>query len=124
LRRFAYLGDGLFLAACVLYAANRWLLKPLAPHGPLGWWFSDLLLIPCALPVLLWIERKLGLRRHDRPPGAGEIAWLLVLWSVLFEAVAPRLLPHATADWRDVVAYAAGGLLAWAWWNRPTRAPS
>lgn len=121
LRRFAYLRDGLFLAGCVLYAANRWLIKPWLPGGFFGWWFSDLLLIPCAVPVLLWIERKTGLRRHDRPPTAGEIAFLLFFWSVLFEWIAPRVLPHATADWRDVVAYAVGGLLAWAWWNRPTR---
>lgn len=121
MRPFAYLRDRVFLAACVLYAANRWLLKPLAPHGFLGWWFADLLLIPCAAPVLLWIERRVGLRSHDRPPTAAEIVWLLALWSFLFEVVAPRFLPHATGDWRDVVAYAAGGLVAWAWWNRPIR---
>ena len=121
LRRFAYLRDGLFLAGCVLYAANRWLIKPWSAGGFFAWWFSDLLLIPCAAPVLLWIERRTGLRRHDNPPTAGEIGFLLVLWSVLFEWIAPHFISRATSDWRDIVAYAVGGLIAWAWWNRPVR---
>ncbi len=119
MRKFGYLRDGLFLTSCALYAANRFVLKPLVPGGFFSWWFSDLLLIPCAAPVSLWIERRLGLRSHDRPPTVGEILFLLVLWSVLFEVVAPRFLPQATGDWHDVVAYALGAALALSWWNRP-----
>jgi hypothetical protein len=121
LRRFGYLRDGLFLFACALYALNRWMIKSLGPHGPFAWWFSDLLLIPCATPVCLWIERKLGLRTQDGPPRAGEIVFLLAIWSALFEWVAPRFIPWATGDWRDVIAYTVGGAFAWAWWNRPKR---
>lgn len=98
---------------------NRWAIKPLAPHGFFGWWLNDLLLIPCAAPLCLWIERKAGLRKHDRPPDAREIVFLLVLWSLLFEVLSPRLIARATGDWLDVVAYATGGFLAWLWWNRP-----
>lgn len=121
MRRFGYLRDGVFLWACVLYAFNRFIAKPLWPHGPLGWWFNDLLLIPCAAPLCLWIERKIGLRKHDGPPTAYEIAVFLILWSVLFEWIAPRFIPWATGDWHDALAYVIGGILAWAWWNRPTR---
>jgi len=124
LTNFRYLRDELFLSACALYAINRWLLKPLAPESFLGWWFNDLLLIPCAAPVGLWIERRCGLRKHDGPPTAGEIAFLLVIWSVLFEWVAPAFIPWATGDWRDAIAYATGGFLAWAWWNRPRPNPT
>lgn len=120
MRRFRYLRDGLFLGSCALYAANRWVVEPLTgPHGFFSWWFNDLLLMPCAVPVCLWLERRLGLRRHDMPPSAAEMAFLLVLWSALFEILGPIWLPHATGDWMDIIAYAAGGVLAWAWWNRP-----
>jgi hypothetical protein len=118
LSKFRYLRDTLFLAACALYAVNRLLIKPLAPGGFFAWWFSDLLLIPCAAPVCLWLERRSGVRRHDDPPRAGEILFLVVLWSVLFEVIAPRWIARATGDWRDVVAYATGAMLAWLWWNR------
>ena len=118
MRKFGYLRDGLFLAACGIYAVNRWAIKPLAPTGFFACWFADFLLIPCAAPVALWIERKVGIRRSDCPPTATELVFLLVLWSVLFEVIAPRFLARATADWRDVAAYAAGAALAWLWWNR------
>lgn len=118
LRDFRYLRDSLFLGSCLLYVVNRWAVKPLVPHGFFAWWFNDLLLIPCAAPVCLWIERKAGLRKHDRPPTAGEVVFLLVLWSVLFEVIAPRFLTRATGDWRDVLAYTVGAAAAWAWWNR------
>ena len=118
MRRFGYLRDGLFLGACGLYALNRLLVKPLAGGGVFAWWFNDFLLIPCAAPVSLWLERRLGLRRTDGPPTAAELAFLLVLWSLMFEVVAPRYLGHATGDWRDVAAYAAGAIVAWLWWNR------
>jgi len=121
LRKFAYLRDGLFAGSCMLYALNRWVVKPAMPHGAHAWWLNDLLLIPCAAPVYFWIERKTGLRRHDLPPSAGELIFLLILWSVLFEFIAPSFIPWATGDWRDIISYVAGGSVAWAWWNRPIR---
>ncbi len=40
--------------------------------------------------------------------------------AVWFEGVLPLLHPaQATADWRDVLAYAAGGLVFGRWLNRP-----
>ncbi|MBE2179790.1 MAG: hypothetical protein IAE97_04905 [Chthoniobacterales bacterium] len=121
MRKFGYLRDGLFLAACALYAANRWLIKPVAPGGFFGSWFNDVLLIPCAVPVLLWLERRTGIRRTDVPPTVAEIAFVLVLWSVLFEVIAPRFAARATGDWLDVAAYTAGAVVAALWWNRPIR---
>ena len=118
MKPFGYLRDGLFLCAAALYVLNRLVLKPLAPGSFFALWLNDLLLIPCALPVLLWIERRLGLRRTDAPPSAAEIAFVLILWSVLFEIVAPRLMRSTTGDWLDIAAYSAGALAAGLWWNR------
>ena len=108
----------MFLFCGALYVLNRWLIKPLVEPGFFAWWFNDLLLVPCAVPVLLWLERLCGLRRHDAPPTGTEILTVLILWSILFEVVAPHLFAHATGDWRDVLAYAAGAVFAWWWWNR------
>jgi hypothetical protein len=76
------------------------------------------LLIPAALPVLLWIFRKLRLRLHDSPPTWTEIAEWTVLWSLAFEWAFPRFLHLGTADWRDAVCYAAGAFLAGCWWHK------
>jgi hypothetical protein len=118
MRRFAYYTDPLCVLGCVLYAVNRWGLKPRIHNAFLHDHFNDLLLIPCALPLLLWLHRRLRLRLHDEPPTPGEIALHLVIWSVLFEVIGPRILPRATGDPWDVIAYVAGGVAAGLWWQR------
>lgn len=116
--RFRYARDPLCVGACLLYALNRWLVLPRIASPFLHGQFADLLLIPAALPVVLWLQRRLGLRPHDHPPLWREITSHFLVWSVLFEAVGPHILP-ATADLLDVAAYAAGALASGFWWNRP-----
>ena len=118
MKRFGYTWDGLFLLACSLYALNRWVLKPRF-HSPfLHDHFNDLLLIPCALPLLLLFQRWLRLRTHDQPPTWGEIALYVVVWSILFEAIGPHIMPWTVGDPWDAVAYAVGGVLSGLWWHR------
>ena len=124
MRPFRYWRDPICLVAVAAYALNRWWL---APHFGdalpfLTQYFGDCLLIPCALPLLLWLQRRTGLRTDDGPPTRGEIAGTLVLWSVLFEWVFPQGLGRGTADPLDVLAYAAGAMLAsLVWLVRRTR---
>ncbi|HEX5708643.1 MAG TPA: hypothetical protein VFX96_15170 [Pyrinomonadaceae bacterium] len=117
---FRYLGDRLFLTSVALYALNRWVVKPRLATGEhfLRSHFNDLLVIPCALPPLLLLHRLVGIRRTDAPPQGGEIALHLFIWSLFFEVAAPLFVPSARADAWDVAAYCAGGLAAWAVWNR------
>ena len=116
--------DGLFLPACSLYAINRWIVIPHTHSAFLRYHFNDLLLIPCALPVLLLLQRRLRLRLHDQMPTWGEIGLYLLVWSILFEVIGPHLMRRATGDPWDVVAYVVGGLLAGLWWNRHKLFPS
>lgn len=115
---FKYLRDRLFLIGCAAYATNRWVVKPHFHQVFLRSWFNDLLLIPCALPPILFMHRYLKLRKHNEPPTAAEVALHLVFWSALFEWWGPHLFRHATGDWFDVAAYTAGAVVAWLWWNR------
>lgn len=100
-----------------MYALNRWAVKPLVAIAFFHNWFQDILLIPCALPPLLWLESYLGLRPAQEGPRWREIAFHLAIWSVLFEAAGPLIFKHSVGDWRDVLAYVGGGLLAGWWWN-------
>lgn len=117
MKRFAYLADPLCLLACLLYACNRWWLAPHFGGGFLHGYFNDLLLIPAALPLALWLQRRLGYRSDDRPPNWGEIAMHLAVWSITAELIVPRFVAHATADWRDVVAYSFGAAVAGFTWQ-------
>lgn len=118
MRRFAYCLDPLCLVGCAAYAINRWLVKPCVPAGFFHGSFNDLWLVPCALPPLLWLHRRLGWRTHDGSPQWSEIGLHLGCWSVLFEGIGPRFMPHTTGDPWDVVAYALGALVAGLWWQR------
>jgi hypothetical protein len=116
---FAYLADKTFLSACVLYAANRFWGKPLLGDSLhfLRNHLDDCLLIPGALPPLLYAFRKLGLRRDDSPPTFREVAEWTLLWSVAFEWAFPRFLHKGVSDWWDVLGYTAGALVSWQLWR-------
>lgn len=116
MKQFRYLRDPLFLVCCVLYATNRWLIKPHSHIAFFHNWFNDLLLIPCALPVVLFAYRRLGLRMHDAPPTWLEIAAHVIGWSVLFEVIGPHIM-RTVGDPRDAVAYAGGAFIAYFWWR-------
>ena len=115
--RFHYFRDALFLTSCLAYGINRFFIKPQALPGFMMFHFNDLWLIPCALPPVLWLHRRLGLRSQDVPPQPGEIAVHLVFWSLLFEWIIPTIT-HTSGDSADVVAYAVGAVIAGLWWNR------
>lgn len=118
MRTYRWFADPVFIGACLLYAANRWLVLPRVGGSFLHGQFNDLLLIPAALPGVLWLQRLLGLRHEDRPPLWSEIGTHLVVWSILFEVIGPTML-QVHGDILDVLAYAAGGLASGLWWNRP-----
>lgn len=117
MKRFRYGCDPLCLVACAAYLVGRLIVQH---HTTGGFWhnqFTDLLLIPAALPLMLWFQRRLGLRPDDARPSWREIGLHLAVWSVAAELIAPFLFHSATADWRDVVAYGAGAVLAGGWWS-------
>jgi hypothetical protein len=120
--RFGYLRDPLFLAAATSYVLNRCWLKTVVRSPFLQGHLNDLLLIPAALPVILWVQRVVGLREHDLVPSWAEMVLHLAVWSVICEFIGPHWLHHGTADAWDVVAYAAGGSVACFWWNRSAQA--
>ncbi len=118
---FAYGRDPLCLLAVSLYALNRWLLKPALDVPFLHHHFNDLLLIPAALPLVLWVQRLLKWRTHDHYPDWKEIGFHLIIWGIIAEIVGPQFVDHVTGDWRDLVAYTVGAALTGLWWKRATK---
>lgn len=114
---FRYWRDPVFLVCCSAYALNRFVLKILIGGDFLTGYFNDLLLIPCALPLALLLQRRLGLRLDDGYPRWREISMHLIVWSVLFEGVGPMLVHRAVSDPMDVASYVVGGMGAYACWS-------
>ncbi len=128
MNRFGYLRDRLFMVSLGAYAVNRLVILPhlggyVRTHVSWAWpflhsHFDDLLLMPAALPVILWLQRLGGLRAHDQPPDAREVLFHLAIWSVMCKLLGPVWLHIGIADPWDVLFFAAGGGIAWLWWNR------
>lgn len=123
MRRFDYLRDPLFLLSVTVYAVNRFALAQLLSWSFLHNHLDDLLLIPAALPVALWVQRLLGVRPHDSWPRWSEMLLHLGVWSVICEYIGPFWLHIGVADWGDVAAYVVGGLVACLWWRYAAAKP-
>ena len=115
--RFRYLLDPACVTAMACYAANRWWVPATVKGAFFRGHFADVLLIPAALPVMLWLQRRLGLRDHDAPPDGREVWLHVAIWSIAAEGVAPCLFGRATGDLWDVVAYASGAVAALVYWK-------
>ena len=118
MKAFRYFADPLCLAACLFYGFNRFWLRSHWGGSFLTGYFNDLLLIPAALPPVLWFHARLGWRSAVEYPRATEIIFHVLVWSVIAELVGPHIFRAAVGDLRDVICYAGSGLGAGTWWHR------
>jgi len=121
---FRYGLDPVCLTAIALYVANRFWWKELCsdPTAFVHCYLGDVLCLPVCVPLVLWLQRRLGLRAHDLPPTWREVFANWLVWSCCFEWLGPHLptlAPGAVADPYDAVAYAGGGALAALLWRSP-----
>ena len=120
--RFLYLRDPLFLVCVATYFINRFVLKAIWKEGFVHEHLNDLICIPFWVPIMLFIQRKLGMRADDASPQPGELVIPLIIWSWTFEILLPAIPSLGNtfvADHLDVLAYCAGALGAgvfWRWW--------
>jgi hypothetical protein len=117
---FRYLRDPLFLFCLALYVANRYVFKRIWDDGFVHAHLNDLICMPLWVPIMLFVQRQLGLREDDAPPRAGEIVIPLVLWSWIFEVILPHtdlMRQHCIADPWDIVYYTLGALIAVIFWR-------
>lgn len=117
---FAYLADPVFIISVLLYTLNRFVFKP---HHIGGWfthgYLNDVLCLPIFVPVTLYAVRVLGVRRGHAAPRAWEIVVCFLAFVAVFQIVTPRF-PRVfitAGDPLDVIAYAAGGMVAHRFWT-------
>lgn len=119
-REFRYLRDPLFLACVALYFVNRFVIRRVVDSGFAHEHFNDLMCIPFWVPIMLWLQKSVGLRPVATVPSASEVFIPLVVWSLVFEFWLPTTIAfaaHSTADHRDIMWYAIGAMLAACWWR-------
>ncbi len=125
--RFHYYTDPICIACLMIYPLNRWVLKP---HHIGGWfthgYLNDVICLPLFVPMILYAQRLIGLRRHDGYPRWWDILQHWAIFSIIFECIIPRM-PHSfdsISDPWDVVAYLVGGVAAVWLWSRQGRRDS
>ena len=119
-RRYRYLADPACILSLILYAINRHLLKP----NHIGGWFThgylnDVLCLPLFVPMILYVQHVIGLRKHFGFPRFWEIIQAWVAFAIVFQVVIPRFpkMFIAAGDPYDLLAYAAGGVGGGIYWS-------
>jgi hypothetical protein len=104
----------------VAYFVNRIVFKRLFEEGFWHEHFNDLICIPFWVPIMLWMQRRIGLRPDDGIPRASEVVIPLLLWSWVFEFWLPTTNLFGrwcVSDYLDIVYYAAGAAIAAGFWS-------
>lgn len=118
--KFLYLRDPLFLSTVVIYFINRFIFERYSSNYFWSSYLNDLICVPFWIPIGLYIQSILGLRKNDLAPESYEIIIPLLVWSLLFEVVLP-LFPffsrEMTADPNDILFYSLGALIAALFWK-------
>jgi len=118
--RFRYLADPVCIVSLCLYALNRFVLKP---HHIGGWfthgYFNDVLCLPLFVPMILYVQHVIGLRKHAGYPRVWEIFQNWAAFTIVFQIVIPRFPKRfvSAGDPWDILAYVAGGVIAGLIWS-------
>lgn len=114
---YKFLKDKLFIISVILYLINSLTIRMgINNNYFMRNYFNDLLLIPVALPIVLYLI-KLFKFRNDNYPSFSEIFICLIVWSIMFEFVGPKIMNKGTADIYDVLAYSVGAIISYAIWR-------
>ncbi len=102
------------LTGIALYSLNRfWLIPQLPTNHFFRAYGDDILALPIFVPLSYLLARKLALIKPEKYLTGAYILIAWIVFSLLFEGLAPLMMAHRYADWGDVNAYALGGIGLW-----------
>ena len=107
--------SAVFWACLLLYAGFRLWQKlfPATVPGMLQNYLADFLCLPIILTLAVLLQRYVVLRNPFYILNKAQVLFTVIYFSVLFELVFPYFFARYTADFWDVLAYAAGGWVYW-----------
>lgn len=105
------LWNPVFLAASLAYLVNRFLLSWLELRPYQVPYLNDVLCLPVALTLALFLHQRLFPSTARQRLHPGQVVFAFLYFSLCFEAILPALSGKYTRDAWDLVAYAAGGLI-------------
>lgn len=89
------------------------------PVPVLNGYINDFVAIPVIANLGLWFQRMFVIRNNYYVLSRWHIIFIVVYVSILFELALPYYSKRYTADWVDVMLYAAGGIFFYRIENQP-----
>lgn len=109
-----------FIVIGIAFVIHQLLQKIL--HINLPWldhYLDPLLCMPILLTLLLAERRHLFYKNNNYQLSLKEVMIALIILSVLFEVVFPKLSSKFTADWGDIITYIIGSSFFYIVLNKP-----
>lgn len=102
----------------LLYGINRLYILPVASADSFfRTSFDDVLALVVFIPLSYFLGRKLSVIPGTVPLRFWHIVLAWAVFSLVFEGLAPHVIPHRTGARGDVAAYAAGGVILWGFYK-------
>jgi hypothetical protein len=117
---YRFINDPIFIGGWLLYFGLYFAQQFLSVPTWLISYGRDLLLVPCVLPIIVTGLIRLKIRTSS-PPATVEILLALLIWSIMFELLGPKIFDHAVSDGFDILAYCAGGIISALYWHTSYR---
>ncbi|MCF7797021.1 MAG: DUF393 domain-containing protein [Lentisphaeria bacterium] len=102
------------IAGAFLYGMNHWWIQPMV--GTDSFFrtsFNDILALIVFVPLSYFLARVLSIIPPFSPLRLWHIGLGWIVFSLLFEWLVPKILPHHTGTGGDVAAYGSGGIILW-----------
>jgi hypothetical protein len=119
-RRFRYFADPLVICCLIVCPINRFYWKP---HHIGGWfthgYLNDVMCLPLFVPISLYLQRQLEIRKHDGYPRLWEIFQHWLIFTLVFQVIMPRFpnIFRGAGDPWDILAYLIGGVIGAIYWG-------
>ncbi|HVW16488.1 MAG TPA: hypothetical protein VHB54_21835 [Mucilaginibacter sp.] len=108
-----------FIAGCSI-----WLITTVArdlghPIPIANSYVNDAFAVPVIANIGLWFQRVFLIKSDYYIQSPGQVIFIVVYVSLLFEVILPLISKRYTADWVDVLLYIAGGFFFYWVMNKP-----
>jgi hypothetical protein len=111
-----------FLVCLFIFGVHYGLVRLGFSVPVLQHYLNDLLCLPLALSVTLFLQRSFFYRHSAYVLTAYQVGLAAAYFSLAFEVIFPLFMKRYTADILDVVAYSVGGFIFYKFINHPEKA--
>ena len=108
-----------FITGCLIWLIIFITRRLNHPIPYINGYITDAFAIPVIASLGLWFKRVFIIKNNYYVLSAGQVIFIVLYVSVIFEGLLPWLSTTYTADWVDVLLYIIGGFFFFKVMNKP-----